>query len=346
MNNTIRHDLKDVISYSSDKKKLCGLKINVGKHGYVELIDWMGTDVSIVESARQSYNMGTDELTYDKTFGMIKNMTKNGHSSPFEQGIIKFKIKMPIFVARQFVRTRTASMNESSMRYTESSGDTWEPDNYTWDMRSDKGGIYDTSDEVCKRAQASITDMIKDDNEKAKEEYKDLLDKNLSKELARVVLPLSTYTEFVWSIDLNNIRHMLYLRMDSHAQREYFQFAVAIFALTSAVFPITMECFYNYSFLSANISYEDLIKSKSDMNIIRIKIDSIRKNNDAVKECMRNLLFDSIIESEEDKADDDDDESTDSYAKFNSKESFEESKKIRHEIFKNVFNKLYYPKNL
>ncbi len=100
-----------------------------------------------------------------------------------------------------------------------------------------------------------------------------------------------------------------------------------------------MECFYNYSFLSANISYEDLIKSKSDMNIIRIKIDSIRKNNDAVKECMRNLLFDSIIESEEDKP-------TDSYAEFNSKESFEESKRIRHEIFKNVFNNLYYPKNL
>lgn len=231
--------------------ELLGSKIDVGKAGYVKLINAYGSDALIVESARQSYKMEDAELTEAKINSMILSMTRNGHTSPFEQCSITFKIKMPIFVHRQFVRTRTARLNEASMRYTKSDGECWEPDDHTWEMRNlSKDFDESLEDDLSKEMEKS--------NKSSFEVYQNLINKKVTPELSRTVLPLSSYTEFVWNMDLNNLRRMLCLRLDGHAQKEIFQFAVAIYMLTEKVFPVTMKHFINEMYLTSKFNYESL----------------------------------------------------------------------------------------
>lgn len=231
--------------------ELLGSKVDVGKAGYVKLINAYGSDALIVESARQSYKMEDAELTEAKINNMILSMTRNGHTSPFEQCSITFKIKMPIFCMRQWCRHRTARLNEASMRYTKSNGECWEPDDHTWEMRNlSKDFDESLEDDLSKEMEKS--------NKSSFEVYQNLINKKVTPELARIVLPLSSYTEFVWNIDLNNLRKTLNLRLDGHAQKEIFQFAVAIYMLTEKVFPVTMKHFINEMYLTSKFNYESL----------------------------------------------------------------------------------------
>ena len=233
--------------------ELLGTKVDVGKYGYVKLINAYGSDALIVESARQSYKMEDAKLTEAKINNMIFSMTKNGHTSPFEQCSITFKIKMPIFCARQWIRSRTARLNEASMRYTKSNGECWEPDEHTFEMRNlIKDFDESQEDDLSKEMEKS--------NKAAFEVYQYLINKKVTPELSRTVLPLSSYTEFVWNIDLNNLRKMLSLRLDAHAQKEIFQFAVAVYILTEKVFPVTMKHFINEMYLTSRVNY-DVIES-------------------------------------------------------------------------------------
>ena len=231
--------------------ELLGTKINVGKAGYVKLINAYGSDAVIVESARQSYKMEDAELTEAKINNMILSMTKNGHTSPFEQCSLTFKIKMPIFVHRQFVRSRTARLNEASMRYTKSNGECWEPDEHTWEMRN-------LSKDFDESKEDSIVNEMEKSNKASVDVYNTLINEKVVPELARTVLPVASYTEFVWNMDLNNLRKMLALRLDGHAQKEIFQFAVAIYMLSEKVFPVTMKHFINEMYLTTRFNYDTL----------------------------------------------------------------------------------------
>ena len=231
--------------------ELLGTKINVGKYGYVKLINAYGSDAVIVESARQSYKMEDAELTEAKINNMILSMTKNGHTSPFEQCSLTFKIKMPIFCARQWIRNRTARLNEASMRYTKSNGECWEPDEHTWEMRNLRKDFDESQEDA-------IVKEMENSNKASVDVYNKLINEKVVPELARITLPLSSYTEFVWNIDLNNLRKMLSLRLDAHAQKELFQFAVAVYILTEKVFPVTMKHFINEMYLTSRFNYDTM----------------------------------------------------------------------------------------
>lgn len=254
--------------------ELLGSKVDVGKAGYVKLINAYGSDALIVESARQSYKMEDAELTEAKINSMILSMTRNGHTSPFEQCSITFKIKMPIFCMRQFVRNRTARLNEASMRYTKSNGECWEPDDHTWEMRI-------LSKDFDESKEDNIVNEMEKSNKASVEVYNNLINEKVVPELARITLPLSSYTEFVWNMDLNNLRKMLCLRLDGHAQKELFQFAVAIYMLTEKVFPVTMKHFINEMYLTSKFNYESLESIQraiyaGETDVVAEKIDTKR----------------------------------------------------------------------
>lgn len=273
----IRYDLKDVLNIAEGKVKNIGHRIAIGNAGYVELLDYMGSDTSIVESARQSYNMGTAELTPEKVKNMIVSMTKNGHTSPFEQAIVKFRFKMPIFVARQFLRHRTASLNEASLRYTKSNCEFYLPSYHTFDMRKDLGPAFG---DLSKEDIEEIGLFIENQCNYSAEKYIDLVNRRreeddtlkVPKEIARTVLSLGTYTEFVWSMDLNNLKHLLKLRMDNHAQREIFEYAVAMYMLTWPEFPETMDAFTEYDLYTEPVSLTDM-DDPNKINLYRQRLN-------------------------------------------------------------------------
>jgi len=198
-------------------------------HGYVRLIDFMGTDKDIVRCAKISYNKD-DDLSNVET--LLKKMIVNHHTSPFEMVEFKFEIKCPIFVARQIQRHRTANINELSRRYTELDDDFYIPSNLNEDDYSLYTKVY----------------------ELAEKNYKELLQRGIPKEKARIVLPLSVYTRFYWKIDLHNLLHFLKLRLGEHTQIETRVFAKAISLFVEKECPLTWKAFasYNESFLSKN----------------------------------------------------------------------------------------------
>jgi thymidylate synthase (FAD) len=152
---------------------------------------------------------------------------------------------------RQWIRHRTARLNEASMRYTKSNGECWEPDDHTWEMRN-------LSKDFDESLEDGISKEMEKSNKASFDVYKTLINEKVVPELARTVLPLSSYTEFVWNMDLNNLRKMLALRLDGHAQKEIFQFAVAIYMLTEKVFPVTMKHFINEMYLTTRFNYDTL----------------------------------------------------------------------------------------
>jgi thymidylate synthase (FAD) len=222
---------------------------------YVELCDYMGNDESIVRTARQSYGKDNDEIDEKIIDNQIKNMLINGHTSPFEQVVFQFHICMPIFVQRQFVRHRTARINEISGRYTTFSKDNfYVPGNDVLKNRKDFSNntdldIIDTDD---------FKNDIIDNNNLAYKSYLRNIDKQLPYELSRISLPLTLLTEFYWQIDLHNLLHFLELRMDEHAQKEIRQYAITIYKIVKDICPITMKHFMNYQFNSIKLGQEDI----------------------------------------------------------------------------------------
>ena len=212
-----------------------GTKIH--EFGYVELIDHMGSDQAIVDAARISYDRRGD--TEDRN--LIRYLLRNRHTSPFEMGVLKFELKMPIFVARQWVRHRTASMNEVSARYTQLPNEMFIPEVFAVQATGNKqgrGGIDYALDDFGPKI-----DRL---HRQAYCLYEDMLDAGMARELARGVLPFNIYTKFVWKMDLHNLMHFLGLRLDEHAQQEIRDFAVAIENIVKELFPICHEAFVDY----------------------------------------------------------------------------------------------------
>ncbi len=220
-----------------------GYTIPVLDKGYVRYISHLGTDLSIVESARISYHSPSKGDDGDRK--LLHYLYKNHHASPFEQVNVTLNIKMPIFVMRQFVRHRTFRLNEMSARYTEMWDDFYLPEKLrVQDTKNKQGSIG----ELTKEQNDSLIGEMNAFYDESYKLYKKLLDNGVAREMARFVLPVSNYTEIYVNIDLRNLMHFLGLRLDAHAQYEIRVFAEAMRDIAKELFPWSMEAFERYQF--------------------------------------------------------------------------------------------------
>tara|TARA_R100001143_G_C3333679_1_gene120710 strand:+ start:152 stop:1126 length:975 start_codon:yes stop_codon:yes gene_type:complete len=235
------------------------------KDGFVRLVDFMprmrptGTtlDYAIVQAARVSYGAGTK--THRDDVGLIRHLLRNKHTSPFEMVELKFHVKMPIFVARQWVRHRTASINEYSGRYSEMPDECYIPEEWRGQGKNNRQGsegVVEYEPSQSYEDPSLPLHLIEQANAEgvAFQEYKTRLEAGVSRELARTCLPLSTFTEWYWKIDLHNLMHFLRLRLDSHAQEEIRVYGCAIDAIISKLFPSTHSAFRDFIVESMTLS--------------------------------------------------------------------------------------------
>jgi thymidylate synthase (FAD) len=207
--------------------------------GFVRLIDFMGGDKAVVESARVSFGKGATDDERDRK--LIHFLLANHHETPFEHSVFKFHIKCPIFVARQWFRHRLASYNEISGRYTTMTEEFCLPEH----LRTQKARNYQYEllpEDLNRELKQKISDFY----ETAYLLYQELLQKGVAKEHARIVLPLSLYTQFYWTINARALQNFLYLRLEEHAQYEIRQYADAIATTFAEQMPWTYEAFQKY----------------------------------------------------------------------------------------------------
>lgn len=234
-----------------------GHEIKVLDHGFVRLIDWMGSDSRIIEAARISYKSPSKGDEADKK--LLEYLYKNRHTSPFEMCKITFNIKMPIFVMRQFVRHRMQNLNEVSARYTELPDEFYIPEKWRKQDTKNKQGSLAEQDwdvpwtEVAQCATGLTTNQILSDNlEKFCAEsyrmYQEMISDNVAREMARFVLPVNIYTEIYCCWDLKNLLHFFSLRDDPHAQWEHQEYGRAMKQVAAQLFPWTLEAYEKYKF--------------------------------------------------------------------------------------------------
>ena len=236
-------------------------------HGFVRVIDYMGDDSAIVQAARVSYGKGTKKITEDR--GLIRYLMRHRHSTPFEMCEIKLHVKLPIFVARQWIRHRTANVNEYSARYSilDKEFYTPAPENLAKQSMINRQG----RDAVLQGEEAErVLHLLKRDAEQSYASYIEMLnedelgnvidpDRNgLTRELARITIPTSFYTQWYWKVDLHNLFHFLSLRADPHAQYEIRVYAEAILDVVKKWVPIACEAFEDYRMNSCHVSAKGL----------------------------------------------------------------------------------------
>lgn len=241
-------------------------EVKVHEHGLVALIDVMPrlvpigktADFAIVQAARVSYGQGTKQVNEDR--GLIRYLARHRHSTPFEMIEFKFHHVMPIFVARQWIRHRTANVNEYSARYSVVRDRFYHPsiDSVRKQSTVNRQGGDEPMDELTAKEFSDYLDKV----EASYADYQKLIDKGVARELARIGLPVNVYTEWYWKIDLHNLFHFLSLRMDAHAQQEIRDFADAMFALVRPIVPVAAEAFLDYNFGS--------------MHLTRLEVEAIR----------------------------------------------------------------------
>jgi thymidylate synthase (FAD) len=241
---------------ASDGEQLLDKEIVVLDKGFVRLIDYLGDDSRIVQSARVSYGEGTKSYREDK--GLIDYLLRNDHTSPFEQVSFTFHIKMPIVVARQWIRHRTAKVNEISGRYSVMESDFYVPAAEDIALQSDDNKQGRQNEPVPAELAKEIQDIISAEQERVYETYTKLLDMGLAREIARINLPLSLYTEWYWTMDLHNLFHFLRLRMDAHAQKEIRVYANAIFEIVKKITPMAAEAFEKHLLTGVVLSGSEL----------------------------------------------------------------------------------------
>ena len=229
--------------------------ISVLDHGFVRVIDYMGDDTSIVQAARVSYGKGTKKVSTDS--GLIKYLMRHWHSTPFEMCEIKYHVKLPIFIARQWIRHRTANVNEYSARYSILDKEFYLPKNEHLAAQS-KSNRQGRGDVLQGEQAKKVLSLLKNDAERTYENYETMLnerydgsvvDENetgLARELARMNLTLNTYTQWYWKTDLLNLMNFLRLRADHHAQYEIRAYADVMLDTLKRWVPTTYEAFMDY----------------------------------------------------------------------------------------------------
>ena len=238
-----------------DLEKILYEAIPILDHGFIRVVDYMGNDNSIVQAARVSYGKGTKKVSTDS--GLIKYLMRHWHSTPFEMCEIKYHVKLPIFIARQWIRHRTANVNEYSARYSILDKEFYLPEAkylaaQSQSNRQGRGGILQ-GDQAKK-----VLDLLKNDAEQTYKNYEMMLNERydgsvindkevgLARELARMNLTLNTYTQWYWKTDLLNLMNFLRLRADHHAQYEIRAYADAMLDTVKKWVPITYEAFMDY----------------------------------------------------------------------------------------------------
>ncbi|MBL0926902.1 MAG: FAD-dependent thymidylate synthase [Phycisphaerales bacterium] len=265
-------------------------QVNIDDHGFIALIDAMPrlvpqgqtADQAIVQAARVSYGMGTKKISEDR--GLIRYLLRHRHTTPFEMVEFKFHVSMPIFIARQWIRHRTANVNEYSGRYSVMPDRFYRPsvENIRKQSQSNRQGGEGPIDVATAEEFLAFLDRC----EAAYLDYTKLTEKGLAREIARIGLPLSTYTEWYWKCDLHNILRFLALRMDAHAQREIREYATAMARLIEPIVPVTMEAFRDYELESIRLTRLELDALKSG----RAQIDTDNKREQAEWEAKRRAM--------------------------------------------------------
>ena len=233
-------------------------------HGFVRVIDYMGDDSAIVQAARVSYGRGTKRVQEDA--GLIRYLMRHRHTTPFEMCEIKFHVKLPIFVARQWIRHRTASVNEYSARYSIMDKEFYipAPEQLAAQSVANRQGRGDVLEG---EEAADVLHLLRDDAERCYAHYASMLNegegadpdrKGLARELARMNLTLNTYTQWYWKTNLHNLFHFLSLRADSHAQYEIRVYADAMMRMTEAWVPVAAAAFRDYRLGAVTLSAQML----------------------------------------------------------------------------------------
>lgn len=245
--------------------------IPVLDHGFIRVVDYMGTDAAIVQAARVSYGRGTKKTREDA--GLINYLLRHRHTTPFEMCEIKLHIKLPIFIARQWIRHRTANVNEYSGRYSILDREFYvpAPEQLAAQSSSNRQGRGDVLEG---EEAARVLDILKSDAQQCYDHYQEMLNEDevgnlrdenrrgLARELARMNLPVNFYTQWYWKIDLHNFMHFLALRADSHAQYEIRVYAEAMLDVLKKWVPITYDAFMDYRMGATEIS-------QKGMNVVR-----------------------------------------------------------------------------
>jgi thymidylate synthase (FAD) len=260
---------------SPELEKILYEAIPVLDHGFIRVIDYMGDDSSIVQAARVSYGKGTKKVSTDE--GLIRYLLRHWHSTPFEMCEIKYHVKLPIFIARQWIRHRTANVNEYSARYSILDKEFYIPteDKLAAQSKSNRQGRGDilTGDQA-----QEVLNILKDDSTRTYQNYEKMLnerydgsviDENkdgLARELARMNLTLNSYTQWYWKTDLLNLMNFLFLRADIHAQYEIRVYAEAMIETLKKWVPITHSAFLDYRVGAAHVSSKGLQVIKSLLN--------------------------------------------------------------------------------
>jgi thymidylate synthase (FAD) len=241
--------------------------IPVLDHGFVRVIDYMGDDAAIVQAARVSYGRGTRRVSEDA--GLIRYLMRHRHSTPFEMCEIKYHVKLPIFVARQWIRHRTANVNEYSARYSILDREFYlpAPEHLAAQSVANRQGRGKV---LAGEEAARVLDLLREDATRCYDHYAEMLNEEgdgcardpsrqgLARELARMNLTLSTYTQWYWKIDLYNLFHFLSLRADAHAQYEIRAYAEAMLGTVAAWVPIAQKAFLDYRLGSVTLSAQML----------------------------------------------------------------------------------------
>ncbi len=248
----------------AELEAMLGVPIPVLDHGFVRVIDYMGDDGAIVQAARVSYGRGTKTPSADEA--LIRYLMRHRHTSPFEMCEIKLHVKLPIFVARQWIRHRTANVNEYSARYSILSREFYVPDpaHIAAQSETNRQGrdVHPLAPEEAEAARRLIAESAERAfvtyftllNEREDGETLDYSRSGIARELARVTLPLSTYTEWYWKIDLHNLFHFLALRADPHAQYEIRAYAEAIGGSVARWVPMAWRAFVDYRLDAVTLS--------------------------------------------------------------------------------------------
>jgi thymidylate synthase (FAD) len=241
---------------SQAAEELLDQELSVPSNGFVRLVDYMGSDQSIVQAARVSYGEGTKSVREDR--GLIRYLLRHDHTTPFEMVVLKFHIKAPIFVVRQWLRHRTASVNEESARYSIVREEFHEPPTSDVGFQSKDNRQGRASQEVPPEIVERFLTHLRETRDTAYSHYEKFIDDNIARELARTILPLSTYTQFYWQMNLHNLFHFLRLRLDAHAQKEIRDFAARVGECAQAVAPIAWEAFEEYKLHGKSFSRTEL----------------------------------------------------------------------------------------
>lgn len=271
--------------------------IPVLDHGFIRIIDYMGDDAAVVQAARVSYGAGTKKVREDA--GLINYLMRHRHTSPFEMCELKIHVKMPIFVARQFLRHRVASANEVSGRYSILDREFYMPgpENLAAQAKTNRQGRGDVLSEA---EAARVLDLLREDAARAYTHYEEMLNEidgqmvdperqGLARELARMNLPVNLYTQLYWKMDLHNLLHFLNLRADAHAQYEIRVYAEALLDVVKQWVPLTHAAFMDYRMGAYELSAKSLAVVKRMLRGERVDRESTGMSPGEWRELMETL---------------------------------------------------------